>query len=69
MQRLPRCQDCRAAPAEWAIQYLAEERPTVALLGWHTRGFPARKCCTACKEARKQAYHGARQRGDDDVRS
>jgi hypothetical protein len=44
------CDQCKERPAEWAVQYIAEDRPTVSTLGSHYRGFQVLRLCDKCKE-------------------
>lgn len=44
------CTQCKREPAEWALQYIAEDKPTFTTLGWHYRGFSVMRLCDRCKE-------------------
>ena len=46
-----KCERCEQRPAEWALQYIGDDRPTFTTLGSHYRGFRLTKLCDLCKEA------------------
>lgn len=51
MQKPQACTQCKRDPAEWALQYIAEDRPTFSTLGSHVRGFRiVARLCWNCKE-------------------
>jgi len=49
-RKAPTCQICDTNEAEWAMQYVASDRPSFSSLGSHYRGFPVTKVCDPCKE-------------------
>jgi hypothetical protein len=45
------CTQCKKDPAEWALQYVASDKPTFSRLGSHYRGFKVvARLCWNCKE-------------------
>ena len=48
--RIRACDSCKREPAEWAVQYIAEDKPTFSTLGSHYRGFQVLRLCEKCKE-------------------
>ena len=46
------CEMCADREAEWAMQYVADTRPSFSRLGSHYRGFPVTAVCEECKELR-----------------
>lgn len=45
------CDQCKRAPAEWAVQYVAEDKASFTTLGSHYRGWSIRaRLCDNCKE-------------------
>ena len=48
---MTKCQVCKARHAVWAMQYIAEDKPTFSTLGSHYRGFHVTKICDDCKES------------------
>ncbi len=54
------CDRCHVREAVWAKQYIASDKPTYVLLGWHYRGFPLERLCIECMEAdeRKEQEQG-----------
>jgi len=45
------CTQCERDPAEWALQYIAEDKPTFSTLGSHVRGFKiVARLCWNCRE-------------------
>ncbi len=57
-----KCQLCRQRPAEWAMQYLGEDRPTFYRLGWHARGFKVVKVCEQCRQAERAKHESDHSR-------
>lgn len=53
---MAKCQLCRERRASWAMQYVAEDRPSFYRLGSHIRGFRVYKVCSECKEEAIAAY-------------
>jgi hypothetical protein len=51
MTKLRACTQCKERPAEWALQYIADDKPTFSTLGSHYRGWGiAGRLCEKCKE-------------------
>jgi len=44
------CDSCKERLAEWAVQYVGDDKPSVTTLGSHYRGFRVLRLCEACKE-------------------
>lgn len=44
MEKTPKCHFCNHE-AIWAMQFIAERKPTFYALGWHIRGFSVTKVC------------------------
>lgn len=44
------CDQCKERPAEWALQYIASDKPTFTTLGSHYRAFQVLRLCDKCKE-------------------
>ena len=44
------CESCKQRLAEWAVQYVGADKPTVTTLGSHYRGFKVLRICDKCKE-------------------
>jgi len=46
------CDQCKRDPAEWALQYISEGKPSFTLLGSHYRGWSIKaRLCEKCKDA------------------
>jgi len=50
MARVTRCRVCKEHEAEWSVQYVASDEPSISAIGWHYRGFRMVKVCNACAE-------------------
>lgn len=46
---MTKCQICRFDQAEWAMQFVGEDRPTFTTPGNHYRGFRVTKVCDGCR--------------------
>ena len=55
-RRSPKCQLCKINEAEWAMQFIGEDKPTFSFLGSHYRGFAVTKVCDECKERELGKY-------------
>ena len=55
MTRVQKCAICKAEEACYAMQYIAEDKPSFYALGWHIRGFRVvAKVCQACADKIKE---------------
>ena len=50
MTRRPKCQVCRKNEPVWAMQYIADDKPTFYKLGYHIRGFGLLRICDDCRK-------------------
>ncbi len=46
---MSKCKYCKEK-AEWAMQFVADRKPSFYLLGWHIRGFNITKLCNQHKD-------------------
>ena len=49
MKTQPKCEICKNETAIYAMQYIAEDKPSFYTLGYHIRGFWVVKICDTCK--------------------
>lgn len=56
-----KCQLCRKNEAVWSMQYIAEDKPTFAVPGWHYRGFKVTKVCDECQKVIEEKGYTADQ--------
>lgn len=52
---MTKCQLCKRTEADWAMQFIGEERPTFTTLGSHYRGFAVTKVCSDCQAVAQAA--------------
>ena len=50
MRKPAKCQVCKTEYAEFAVQYIASDEPSVYCLGEHIRGFSMLKVCWDCAQ-------------------
>jgi hypothetical protein len=60
MNKSRKCFLCGTKRAEWALQYVASDEPSLTTLGSHYRGFKVIPVCRECGEKVKADYKDAR---------
>ena len=45
-----KCKICQTNGAEWAMQFIGENKPSFYAIGWHMRGFAVTKICEICRQ-------------------